>query len=77
MKDLQLQSLPFWGEQPVATPPSLGSDLRNFGNCYRVDAAAYSAVLLADSGADPDGSVFEALSQSARETGPNRSAHEP
>lgn len=70
VEDITVEALPFYGEQPSASVGPVDADLRNFGNCYRVDTPAFSALLLADSGRDPAGSMLAAIRDSVRRTGP-------
>jgi hypothetical protein len=67
---LSLGVLPFFGEQPTVAQPGAPPGVRNYGNCYRVDCAEWSALVLADSGADPDGTMLEVVARSAAEEGP-------
>jgi L-ascorbate metabolism protein UlaG (beta-lactamase superfamily) len=68
--DIQVEALPFLGEQPSAlvAPPEAAA--RNWGNCYRVDTADFSALLLSDTGADPRGNMLGAIAESVRRDGP-------
>jgi hypothetical protein len=68
--DLTLTVLPFFGEQPTVDAPGAPAGVRNWGNCYRVDCADWSVLVLADAGADPEGSMVDVVARSAAEHGP-------
>ncbi|MDC0708258.1 MBL fold metallo-hydrolase [Stigmatella sp. ncwal1] len=68
--DIDIEVLPFYGEQPTRNKPGLEPSLRNWGNCYRLDAPNFSLVVLADSGMDPAGSMVDVLRESVRRRGP-------
>jgi L-ascorbate metabolism protein UlaG (beta-lactamase superfamily) len=68
--DVEVDVLPFYGEQPFRDPPGLGRDLRNWGNCYRVTTPHFSALILVDSGADPKGDMEDVVADSVRRRGP-------
>jgi L-ascorbate metabolism protein UlaG (beta-lactamase superfamily) len=68
--DLEIDILPFRGEQPTREGPRLREGLRNWGNCYRINTEDFSCVLLVDSGVDPEGGVAEVLAESCRRRGP-------
>ena len=70
INDITVETLPFFGEQPSARVSPAEADIRNWGNCYRVDTADFSALILADSGTDPSGSMLTAISDSVRRRGP-------
>jgi L-ascorbate metabolism protein UlaG (beta-lactamase superfamily) len=68
--DIEIEVLPFYGEQPTRNAPGCDPALRNWGNCYRFDCPEFSALILVDSGVDPAGSAIEAISRSAAKRGP-------
>lgn len=68
--DITVEALPFFGEQPSARVSPADVTVRNWGNCYRVDTSAFSALFLTDSGADPNGSMLDAIADSVRRRGP-------
>jgi L-ascorbate metabolism protein UlaG (beta-lactamase superfamily) len=68
--DLEVEVLPFYGEQPVREPPWELADVRNWGNCYRIDTPDCSLVVLADSGEDPAGNMAAVVEESVRRRGP-------
>ncbi|ACR31399.1 MBL fold metallo-hydrolase [Burkholderia glumae] len=68
--DIEIDILPFYGEQPTigaATPPE---HVRNWGNCYRVTTPQFSVILLVDSGEDAMGSVMQVIESSVARRGP-------
>jgi hypothetical protein len=68
--DIEIDILPFYGEQPTRLPPGPDSRLRSWGNCYRINTPEFSVLILVDSGADPAGDMREAISESVRRRGP-------
>jgi L-ascorbate metabolism protein UlaG (beta-lactamase superfamily) len=68
--DITVEALPFFGEQASALVLPPQADTRNWGNCYRIDTADFSALVLTDSGADPTGSMLGTISESVRRRGP-------
>jgi L-ascorbate metabolism protein UlaG (beta-lactamase superfamily) len=64
--DISVDVLPFFGEQPT-TSALLHPEVRNIGNTYRVTTPRLSAMFLADSGRDAQGSVFT-LAEEVRRT---------
>ncbi|MCA8049573.1 MBL fold metallo-hydrolase [Burkholderia arboris] len=67
--DIEIDILPFYGEQPTigaAVPPH---DVRNWGNCYRVTTPQFSVILLVDSGEDAKGSVMDVIDRSVARRG--------
>jgi L-ascorbate metabolism protein UlaG (beta-lactamase superfamily) len=68
--DIEIDALPFLGEQPTRDPPGPGEGLRSWGNCYRFTTPDFSAVLLVDSGVDPIGSMLDVVRHSVVERGP-------
>jgi L-ascorbate metabolism protein UlaG (beta-lactamase superfamily) len=66
---LEVQALPFFGEQPT-DGDRLHPEIRNEGCVYRVQAPEWSGVFLADSGADLAGDVKQLASRSRAEHGP-------
>ncbi len=70
ISDMTVEAIPFFGEQASALVRPSEADARNWGNCYRVDTADFSALLLSDTGADPAGSMLDAISTSVQRRGP-------
>lgn len=68
--DLEIDVLPFHGEQPVRDGPALQAGVRNVGNAYRVETPDFSVLVLVDTGADPQGSMYEVVERSVRHRGP-------
>jgi L-ascorbate metabolism protein UlaG (beta-lactamase superfamily) len=68
--DIEIDILPFYGEQPTREGPRLREGLRSWGNCYRINTEDFSCVLLVDSGVDPEGGMAEVLAESCRRRGP-------
>jgi L-ascorbate metabolism protein UlaG (beta-lactamase superfamily) len=68
--DMTVEALPFFGEQPSARVSPAEPGIRNWGNCYRVTTPGFSALVLADSGTDPSGSMLAAISESVKRSGP-------
>jgi L-ascorbate metabolism protein UlaG (beta-lactamase superfamily) len=68
--DIEIEVLPFYGEQPTRNAPGCDPALRNWGNCYRFDCPEFSALILVDSGVDPSGSAIETISRSVAKRGP-------
>lgn len=68
--DIEIDVLPFYGEQP--TREGLGDDpgLRSYGNCYRFNTPGFSIIVLVDSGADPTGNMVDAVRRSVEKRGP-------
>jgi L-ascorbate metabolism protein UlaG (beta-lactamase superfamily) len=68
--DIEIEVLPFYGEQPTREAPGCDPRLRNWGNCYRFDCPDFSALVLVDSGVDPSGSALEVVAGSVARRGP-------
>ncbi|HEY1623282.1 MAG TPA: MBL fold metallo-hydrolase [Streptosporangiaceae bacterium] len=68
--DIEIDILPFRGEQPTRGEPGPPPDLRSWGNCYRINTPHFSAVILADSGVDPSGDICPSLEASVKKRGP-------
>jgi L-ascorbate metabolism protein UlaG (beta-lactamase superfamily) len=68
--DIEIDILPFRGEQPTRGDPGPPAGLRNWGNCFRVNTPDFSAVILADSGVDPSGDICPVLESSVQRRGP-------
>jgi L-ascorbate metabolism protein UlaG (beta-lactamase superfamily) len=68
--DIDIDVLPFYGEQPTRDGPGAPADIRNWGNCYRFHCDQFSVVVLADSGADPAGDMRAVLERSRQQRGP-------
>ena len=69
-KHISVEVLPFFGEQPSARVPPTEDEARNWGNCYRVDTDDFSALILSDSGVDPNGNVLQGIRRSVSKRGP-------
>jgi L-ascorbate metabolism protein UlaG (beta-lactamase superfamily) len=57
--DVEVNVLPFYGEQPLVHEPPRSPELRNWGNTYLVRTEAFRAWFLIDSGADATGGMDE------------------
>ncbi|WP_428262821.1 MBL fold metallo-hydrolase [Haliangium sp.] len=57
--DIEIDVLPFYGEQPTRDAPGPAPGIRNWGNCYLLRTPELSVALLVDSGVDPLGSMEE------------------
>ncbi len=68
--DIEVDVLPFYGEQPVREGEGPADGLRNWGSCYRFTSPEFSVVALIDSGVDPMGDMADVLRASVRERGP-------
>ncbi|WP_437715399.1 MBL fold metallo-hydrolase [Sorangium sp. So ce448] len=68
--DIEIEVLPFYGEQPSPRAPGVEPDLRNWGNCYRLDTPEFSVIVLADSGEDADGCMLDVVRASVARRGP-------
>lgn len=68
--DIEIDVLPFYGEQPTRVAPGAPRGVRSWGNCYRVKTPTFSALVLVDSGADPDGDMLDVVRRSAADRGP-------
>lgn len=68
--DIEIEVLPFFGEQPTRTSQTTAHGVRNWGSCYRFNLPTFSAVVLADSGEDPEGVIYDALRASVARSGP-------
>ncbi|HEX8539147.1 MAG TPA: MBL fold metallo-hydrolase [Cystobacter sp.] len=69
IKDIEIDILPFFGEQPTLKGPLPPENVRNWGNCYRIHTPGFSVIVLVDSGTDSLGSVEEVLKQSVARRG--------
>jgi L-ascorbate metabolism protein UlaG (beta-lactamase superfamily) len=69
-QDLEIDILPFFGEQPTREPPGPAPGVRNWGNCFRFNTPDFSAIVLVDAGTDPSGSMLDAISASVDKRGP-------
>lgn len=63
--DIEIQALPFYGEQPTRSSPGAAEGVRNWGNCYLVKCPQFSVLVLADSGADAMGDMREVVARAA------------
>jgi beta-lactamase family protein len=70
VNDVNVEVLPFFGEQPSAQVATTDRDVRNWGNCYRVDTEDLSVLMLSDTGADPQGNMLQVISDSVSRIGP-------
>jgi L-ascorbate metabolism protein UlaG (beta-lactamase superfamily) len=68
--DIEIDVLPFYGEQPTRDAPGPASDVRSYGSCYRFQTPELSAAVLVDAGADPDGDMADVLRASREKRGP-------
>jgi L-ascorbate metabolism protein UlaG (beta-lactamase superfamily) len=68
--DIDIEILPFYGEQPTRRSRTTPAGVRNCGSCYRFNLPTFSAAVLADSGEDPEGVVYAALRGSVSRFGP-------
>jgi L-ascorbate metabolism protein UlaG (beta-lactamase superfamily) len=68
--DIEVDVLPFYGEQPTRDGPASDPSLRSWGNCYRVNTPQLSVMILADSGVDPAGSMLDVARASFAQRGP-------
>lgn len=68
--DIEVDVLPFYGEQPAVDARCRDVNVRNWGNCYRINTPDFSALVLADSGADPEGSMLDVVAKSVASRGP-------
>lgn len=68
--DIEVDVLPFYGEQPTRSGSPSPPDLRNWGCCYRVETPQLSLLLLVDAGTDPLGSMVEVAERSLAKRGP-------
>ena len=57
--DIEVNALPFYGEQPLLREPPRHPALRNHGNTYLLRAALTSMWILADSGSDWQGATVD------------------
>jgi hypothetical protein len=67
--DLELQAMPFHGEQPTAIDV-VDPALRNVGNTWAVRTPAFSAAFLADTGRDALGAMSDVALEARRRWGP-------
>ncbi|MFY0528770.1 MBL fold metallo-hydrolase [Archangium gephyra] len=68
--DIEIDVLPFYGEQPTRGAPGPAEGVRSWGNCYRITCPQFSALLLVDSGVDAMGDMVEAVRQNTARRGP-------
>jgi hypothetical protein len=68
--DMEIDVLPFYGEQPTRRPPSPPDGVRSWGNCYRITTADFSVAVIVDGGTDPAGSMAEVMALSCAKRGP-------
>src|SRR5262249_30174681 len=68
--DIQVDVLPFFGEQPVRDGEGPQAGLRNWGSCYRFTTPDFSAIAVIDSGVDPLGDMADVVRASREKSGP-------
>lgn len=68
--DIQIEVLPFFGEQPTRDAPGAPDDVRNAGNTYWLETPDLRVAVLADAGVDPMGSIEDAVAEVSRRRGP-------
>jgi Beta-lactamase superfamily domain len=68
--DIEVDILPFYGEQPVRDGEGPMAGLRNWGSCYRFTTPEFNAVALIDSGTDPLGNMADVMRFSVDARGP-------
>jgi L-ascorbate metabolism protein UlaG (beta-lactamase superfamily) len=68
--DIEIDILPFYGEQPTRGPTGASPKVRNWGNTYRINTPEFSALVLVDGGADPQGDLMDVMAESRRKRGP-------
>ncbi|HVG60203.1 MAG TPA: MBL fold metallo-hydrolase [Hyalangium sp.] len=68
--DIEVDVLPFYGEQPLREGDKLREGLRSWGNCYRFTTEDFSCLVLVDAGADPEGDMVQVVAESQRRRGP-------
>jgi L-ascorbate metabolism protein UlaG (beta-lactamase superfamily) len=68
--DVEVDVLPFHGEQATRRLPAVRPELQSRGNCYRLQLPGYSVVLRVDAGADARGEMVDVLRRSVAERGP-------
>lgn len=68
--DIEIDVLPFYGEQPTRDEAGVPPDLRSWGNCYRITTPQLSVIAIADAGTDPQGSMEDVFARSRRSRGP-------
>ncbi len=69
IKDIEIDILPFYGEQPSSKFTAAGNQIRSWGNCFRINTPDYSAFVLVDSGMDGMGSMDEVIQESVKKRG--------
>lgn len=67
--DIQIHTLPFYGEQPLRDEPLPDPLTRNWGNSYVISTNQLRCWILIDTGADPLGSMVEVAERVRREIG--------
>jgi L-ascorbate metabolism protein UlaG (beta-lactamase superfamily) len=68
--DIEIDVLPFYGEQPTRDETGVPPELRSWGNCYRITTPQLSVIVIADAGTDPQGSMEEVFARSRAARGP-------
>jgi L-ascorbate metabolism protein UlaG (beta-lactamase superfamily) len=69
VEDIEIHSLPFYGEQPLRYEHPRHPLLRNWGNSYAFLTPNFSAWCLIDSGADADGSMVDVAEEVKKKFG--------
>lgn len=68
--DIEVEVLPFFGEQATREAPGPAATIRNWGNCYRFDVPGLSVLVLVDAGRDPAGDAAAVVADSRARRGP-------
>lgn len=68
--DIEIDILPFFGEQPTQRGKGAPPGVRSYGNCFRFNTPTFSALVLVDSGADPGGNMLDVIARSEAKRGP-------
>ncbi|HEX4925661.1 MAG TPA: MBL fold metallo-hydrolase [Bdellovibrionales bacterium] len=68
--DIEIDILPFYGEQPTRAGPVPYGGMRSMGNCFRVNTPDFSVLVLIDSGTEPGGDMVPVIEESVRKRGP-------
>jgi L-ascorbate metabolism protein UlaG (beta-lactamase superfamily) len=68
--DIEIDVLPFYGEQPTRDAPGPLANVRSWGNCYRINTPDFSIAVAVDGGTDPAGSMAAVMAASCAKRGP-------
>lgn len=68
--DIEVFALPFYGEQPLATPLWSDARVRNWGNTYYLRMPSFTSLILIDSGNDPQGNMLQVAEHVRSNLGP-------